>query len=88
MKPSTAITPLPPDELLDAIVNFSTNSTRHEHQYIVHLEPIQSRPLQQPGMIYNHFDNDYKQHDIEKILTIENNPSTGELYVNIQWKND
>jgi hypothetical protein len=53
-------------------------STGHEHPYLFHLEPIQSQPLQQANTIYNHFDDDYKWHDIKQILTIENNPSTGD----------
>lgn len=78
---------MPPDDTKEAIIDSNMTSNGDDRSYLVHLEPIQPPPLQEAKTVYNHFDADYRSSDIDKILTIENNLSTGTLYAKAQWKN-
>jgi hypothetical protein len=75
------------DGTLEAIVDTILAHDGTESPYLVHLEPVQPQPLEHANSIYDHFDQDYKPHDITQILGVEHNPSTGTLYVKVQWKN-
>ena len=75
------------DGALEAIVDTILAHDGTESPYLVHLEPVQPQPLEHANSIYDHFDQDYKPHDITQILGVEHNPSTGTLYVKVQWKN-
>jgi hypothetical protein len=79
--------PLPPDDTVEAILDTHISNTGDELSYLVHLEPTQPAPLTDTNTVYNHFDAEYHYNDIEKVLSIENNPSTGTLYVKVLWKN-
>jgi transposase len=79
--------PLPPDDTVEAILDSNISNTGDEIPYLVHLEPTQPTPLTDANTVYNHFDADYQCSHIEKVLSIENNPSTGTLFVKVLWKN-
>jgi hypothetical protein len=79
--------PLPPDDTVEAILDTHISNTGDEIPYLVHLEPTQPAPLTDANTVYNHFDAEYQYSDIEKVLSIENNPSTGTLYIKVLWKN-
>jgi hypothetical protein len=78
---------LPNVGTIEAIVDTKSAHDGKESSYLVHLEPVQPLPLEHSNSIYDHFDQDYKHHDLMQILGIEHNPSTGTLYAKVQWKN-
>jgi hypothetical protein len=78
---------LPPDDTVEAILDTHISNTGDEIPYHVHLEPTQPTQLTDANTMYNHFDADYQYSNIEKVLSIENNPSTGTLFVKVLWKN-
>jgi hypothetical protein len=78
---------LPPDDTVEGILDSNISNTGDEIPYLVHLEPTQPTPLTDANTVYNHFDADYQCSHIEKVLSIENNPSTGTLFVKVLWKN-
>jgi hypothetical protein len=79
--------PLPPDDTVEAILDSNISNTGDEIPYLVHLEPTQPIPFTDANTVYNHFDADYQSSHIEKVLSIEINPSMGSLFVKVLWKN-
>jgi hypothetical protein len=71
----------------EIIVEDIQNPTNDIDTCIIHAENEKPDHDSLPETIYNHYNNDYKQADIQDIIGLERHADDGKLYVKVRWKN-
>jgi hypothetical protein len=79
--------PLPPIDNYEEIIQEDIEDLDNPlSTCIVHVENEKVDHDKQLEIIYNHYNDDYKQTDIEDILQLKNHTDDGKLYSKVRWK--